>query len=266
MQTGSENLEYDGVSEAVQVQDEVAELVVGEPWGFWATVGFSFAIAAGFFAFTIPLGIVTYVILVMGDSNINSDEIAVMLESNGLFLSASTFVTAIPVVGLCILFAWLRKNITIGEYLGLKKVRPVEMLKWLAVLVVFVICHDCLTMAVGQEVVPEWMVKTYSSAGFMPLLWAAIIIIAPISEEVLFRGFLFRGFAASWMGTVGAVVITSLIWAGLHGQYNLYGIAGIFVGGLLLGYARVKSGSVLVPIAMHALLNLIATVEVMVKL
>jgi hypothetical protein len=55
------------------------------------------------------------------------------------------------------------------------------------------------------------------------------------------------------------------VWAAIHGQYDLYGMATIFALGVLLGTARVKTRSVLAPIALHALYNLISTVETMVQ-
>ena len=49
-------------------------------------------------------------------------------------------------------------------------------------------------------------------------------------------------------------------------QYDLYGVATIFVSGLLLGYARLKTGSLYPTLFLHGLMNLIATVEVVVFL
>jgi membrane protease YdiL (CAAX protease family) len=93
-------------------------------------------------------------------------------------------------------------------------------------------------------------------------LWFAFILVAPLAEEAFFRGFLFTGVAHSRLGPAGAVVLSSLLWAALHLQYDLYGMAMIFLGGLLLGYARWQSRTVYVPFAMHVVQNLVATVEV----
>jgi membrane protease YdiL (CAAX protease family) len=61
---------------------------------------------------------------------------------------------------------------------------------------------------------------------------------------------------------VGAVIITSLIWSALHAQLDAFALAGTFVGGLLLGWAMLKTRSVYIPIIMHTTWNLIATIEV----
>jgi len=39
-------------------------------------------------------------------------------------------------------------------------------------------------------------------------------------EELFFRGFLFRGLSSSFMGPVGAVLVTSALWALIHTQYD----------------------------------------------
>ena len=47
----------------------------------------------------------------------------------------------------------------------------------------------------------------------------------PVFEELFFRGFLLEGFRRTFLGTTGAVVLTSLLWAVIHTQYDLYYMA-----------------------------------------
>ena len=77
----------------------------------------------------------------------------------------------------------------------------------------------------------------------------------------MFRGFLLEGFRRSRLGPAGAVLLTSLIWTVLHAQYGLYELTHIFLLGIILGAARLSTGSVKVPMALHAVVNLIATIE-----
>jgi membrane protease YdiL (CAAX protease family) len=58
------------------------------------------------------------------------------------------------------------------------------------------------------------------------------------------------------------VVITSLLWALIHLQYGPYEISTVFILGLILGVARLTTGSIYTSIAMHAFVNLVATAEV----
>lgn len=80
-------------------------------------------------------------------------------------------------------------------------------------------------------------------------------MIAPIGEETLFRGFLFRSWRRSPRDAWTAIVATALLWAVLHAQYELYVMGQVFVFGLAFGWMRWKSGSILPTILMHALLN-----------
>jgi membrane protease YdiL (CAAX protease family) len=93
--------------------------------------------------------------------------------------------------------------------------------------------------------------------GTLPLLWLNSILVAPVSEELVFRGFLHRGWSASRLGITGSIFLTSALWALLHQQYNWIGILAIFSMGLAYGWLRQRSGSTALTIALHALNNLI---------
>ncbi len=175
----------------------------------------------------------------------------------------ATFASAPVAIGLAWLFARLRREMLVKDSLALKPVAGREMVRWCLALLVLVILSDGLTLLLGRAVVPEVMVDAYRTAYFPPLLWLGVIVCAPLSEEILFRGFLFKGILHSRLGGIGAVLLTSSIWAAIHAQYDLYGKATIFVIGLLLGVARLKTDSVYTGVVMHALMNLIATVQVM---
>jgi membrane protease YdiL (CAAX protease family) len=237
------------------------EMTQPRPWGFWATIGFSCAIAAAYLimgiivtlAFMIPAGI--------SNPKFDAYSFVETLNSNGTFLWISAIACAAIVTCLVFVFAGIRKQITIKDYLCLKNPGFRQILKWSVIIALFVFFSDGLTYLLGRKVVPQFMIDTYLTANFLPLLWLALIMAAPLSEEFFFRGFLFKGIECSKLGPVWAIIITSFLWSILHSQYDLYGIATIFVGGLILGLARLKSGSLYVPLAMHAVFNFIATVE-----
>jgi membrane protease YdiL (CAAX protease family) len=85
--------------------------------------------------------------------------------------------------------------------------------------------------------------------------------VAPAGEEIMFRGFLFRGLVTSERSGWPAIAIISILWAALHIQYDLFGGAQIFVVGLFLGWVRWRSGSILLTFLLHALFNLEGTLE-----
>jgi membrane protease YdiL (CAAX protease family) len=87
------------------------------------------------------------------------------------------------------------------------------------------------------------------------------VIVAPGGEEIMFRGYLFRGFARSERAAWPAIVVISLLWTLPHLQYDWTGMAEIFVAGLFLGWVRWRAGSTLLTFFLHALFNLEGTIE-----
>jgi membrane protease YdiL (CAAX protease family) len=133
--------------------------------------------------------------------------------------------------------------------------------RWLFFTLVFCALNDVLLWLVRGDVRDSGMNALYHSATQPALWWALSIVVAPVFEECLVRGMLLPAFAASRLGPRWAIVATSALWAVGHTQYDAVLMATIAVFGLLLGAARLYTGGITVPIAMHALNNLIATVE-----
>lgn len=235
----------------------------GSPWGPWATLGFGLAVAVGFVLAQIAAGVVfSLASVATGHEAAVGD--AASLQSNGLFLAVTTCGAAPVGVGLSLLFAGLRRGMTVWEYLGLKRVAGRRLLLWCLALVGMSVCSDGLSALLGRPLVPEVVLTMYRTAGYEPVLWLAVVVLAPLSEEIFFRGFLFAGWSRSRLGGWGAIFLTATLWAVIHLQYDWYGIATIFAAGLLLGYARLRTGSIVPAIVMHALMNLATTIEVVV--
>src|SRR5262249_45035445 len=104
------------------------------------------------------------------------------------------------------------------------------------------------------------------ASGSLALLWITFVLIGPAGEELMFRGFLFRGWARTPRAVIPAIVVISAIWAVIHVQYDWFGIAQIFLSGLVLGWVRWRSGSALLTLLMHGAMNAWATVETIIKL
>jgi membrane protease YdiL (CAAX protease family) len=81
------------------------------------------------------------------------------------------------------------------------------------------------------------------------------VLVAPLVEEFIFRGYLF-GVLQKWTGRWWALGLTSFVFAGIHG--HLPSFAGLFVLGLFLGVLYLRSGSLWIPIAIHAVFNAIS--------
>lgn len=188
------------------------------------------------------------------------------LAYNGVVVTVSILMSSPLVFGLTVLFANLRRGLKIKEYLGLHEVDSKSMVLWLLAVFLFAVLSDLVTLLLRRPMVPDFMLNVYRTATYKALLWIALVIAAPLSEEIFFRGFLFYGIQKTGLGAAGAIFLPSLIWTFLHIQYDLFSLTMVFVLGVLLGYARWRSQTVYIPIAMHALMNFIASVEVMLQI
>ena len=161
-----------------------------------------------------------------------------------------------------------RPGWSVAEYLGLVRPATRDTVMALLILVPFLLGYDAVTYLLGRDIVPPFQVDTYQSArdaGMLPLFWFALVIAAPVAEEIVFRGFLFRGWVRSERAALPGIVLISALFAAIHMQYDWFGVLQVFCIGLLLGFTRWRSGSTLLTILMHVLANLWATIESMIK-
>ncbi|MEM0897790.1 MAG: type II CAAX endopeptidase family protein [Verrucomicrobiota bacterium] len=84
----------------------------------------------------------------------------------------------------------------------------------------------------------------------------AAVIAAPISEEIIFRGFLYPALKR-YSDRFFAAVVTSLIFAVIH--FNTASVLPLFALAMVMVISYELSGSLLVPIGIHAIFNLFQT-------
>ena len=234
------------------------------PWGLLGTIAWGALGVCAWFAVQFA---VIIVFLVWRDAAAPGTVDMHKLANDGFLLAFVTIVAAPAWIGVSVIAARLRKW-RARDYLALVPPRRGEVAFGVACLAALLIGFDLLTLLVGRDVVPGFMREAYLSArtsGSLPLFFLAVVIVAPISEEIAFRGFLFRGLSASWLGVSGALIATSAAWTAMHVQYDAFTLAQIFCIGLLLGWIRWASGSTLLTIALHMLANFVACVQAAIK-
>jgi membrane protease YdiL (CAAX protease family) len=145
------------------------------------------------------------------------------------------------------------------EYLALRAVPAPVLLKWAGIMIAYIALTSGAAMLFHIDFGGAVMSNIFSDSRYPFLFWIAVVIAAPVFEEGLFRGLLFRGFEASFLKIPGTIALTAILWAALHIQYNFYGIAFIAGTGILFGLARARTGSLLVPLALHAAMNFVET-------
>ncbi len=86
------------------------------------------------------------------------------------------------------------------------------------------------------------------------ILLVVIVLVAPVAEEIFFRGYLYSAFKKAW-GVGAGLFLSSLLFALAH--MELYSFVPIFVIGWILAYIFEKTKSLFPIIFLHAAYNLI---------
>ena len=235
-------------------------------WGVLATLVWSVPIAVAFIALQVAALIAVIRLAWFGVPPGRVEDLMAWSASNGSMIAFSSVVSTIGCVALIAGIIKLKKGAKLRDYLALNTVPARTLAKWVGFTVVYIAVSDFLTYSLGRSIVPEFMLDAYASAQPAWLFWIALVLGAPLFEETFFRGFLFRGLQASVLGAAGTVIVTALLWTAIHTQYDLYWLTHVLAAGLLIGAARVATRSLYVPMAMHATLNLVATVETVILL
>src|SRR5262245_1178587 len=153
-----------------------------------------------------------------------------------------------------------------AEYLGYKLPRRGELVVAILILAALIIVGDTVSWLAGRHIVDRFQSDIYQAAknaNLLPLLLIAIIVLIPIGEETLFRGFLFSGWLRSPRVAWPVILLTAAIFAIIHVQYDWFLIVQVFIFGVFFGWARWASGSTILTMLLHALVNLEGTIETM---
>jgi len=229
-------------------------------WNFWGTVLWGlFAFAAMFIG---QIAVVVFFALERG-GQVNLATMIQAVAASGLAISLSV-IAGLPAVLLALWLAIRWTGIAFADYLGLRWTSWRNVALGVVGLVVLVVGWDLLSRAIGKEVAPDFMLDVFKSARADDALWLLVVAFcgaAPVTEELFARGFLYRGWSQSFLGVPGAILLSSIVWTGLHLQYDWFFFGEVFCIGLWFGYIRYRSGSTWLTIVLHALNNLAAVAQ-----
>lgn len=111
------------------------------------------------------------------------------------------------------------------------------------------------TLAIPQHSTLTGLTDSLPSWQLTPL---HAVLFAPIIEELTFRSAGWQVLRRTFSAPL-TILITAASFSGLHGiQYSFVWLVPIFVFGLLLGWMRERSGSVLLPVLAHMGANALA--------
>jgi uncharacterized protein len=137
--------------------------------------------------------------------------------------------------------------------LGVRPFRP-SALKWMAAAVgaylLFATFYSVLIVEPKQKDIAEGF-------GSIPIQVLLIVIAAPISEEVCFRGMLFGGLRRS-LARIPAALVAGIVFGGLHALTGVTAVPPLIAFGFILSLLYEKTGSIVPGIMLHMLNNCFA--------
>ncbi len=209
-------------------------------------------------AFLIVPGIVMVVLEEAWDTGIDENTNFVIKQTGGMLLGAGFIVFAV--------LAWVVGNwkLPLSSF-GLRWAPFANLLPVVLIYVLFIIplallgwFWTQLLKGLGQPVDIQDPVKMFMDAIErgnpleISLLVFSAVILAPLWEELIFRGLLY-GYLKSRMSVFAALLVSSLVFSAYH--FNLDALMPLLIVGIATGYIYERTRSLYFAIFFHALFN-----------
>jgi len=229
---------------------ELPEGVPSTPaWPPWTA---PVALVAGF-AMALVGAILLAVLATIGGYGINDQPPGVTI--------AATVVQDLALVGAAVVFARMTTRPRPADF-GLRRVSLRPAAKWMAIGWGVFFTFSAIWAAVlnldQTDDLPKELGADKNHVAALAAVAVLVCVVAPICEELFFRGYFFTALR-NWHGTWLAVVLTGVVFGGIHAGSAP---AGFLVPLMVLGSALCviywKTGSLLPCIALHALNNALA--------
>lgn len=198
---------------------------------------------------------VLYTLHFMGVSFVGINSVVFdAMAAAAIYLFALAFAIGLP---------WLFKKYTTREELGATRLPSWGDIGLAPVAFIVYFLASALLVYVASQIIPGFDVSQVQYVGFSRLsrsyeyvlAFTTLIVIAPVAEELLFRGFLYgklRQRLPIWL----AAVVTSLVFGFVHGQWNV-GVD-VFALSLVLCSLREITGNIWAGMLLHMLKNSVA--------
>lgn len=207
----------------------------------------------------------TIFILTHRSAGMNPKLLEDAMSKNAFFIVPMQFVIYIAIIGFMALLVWGRHKTSLAEAVHWNV--PAGRRIWAFALLTGTAL--ALISDIGEVVLHRWIPDSLPITEFFKdrpsalLLGAFGILVAPLMEELLFRGFLYPALAR-WTGTVVSVIITASAFTLLHGAqlgYSWAPLLLIFVVGLTLTITRVRTNSVATCVIVHMTYNFVLLLQ-----
>jgi membrane protease YdiL (CAAX protease family) len=175
------------------------------------------------------------------------------LAMQGRWLGVAEIIAFLPTIA--VLWVAIRMaGRSFAEYLALNWPSGNELLLAFAVTAALVAVQGALGPA-GPSAYSPYVA---GGAGGLFVFLIGGCLAAPIMEEFAFRGFMFRGWSESFLGPIGAIVLTSALFGIWHTHYDWLGRLWIFLFGLVLCTFRWRTNSTWLTVVVHSAVNIFA--------
>lgn len=190
--------------------------------------------------------------------------------------SVGQFITVLLIesISMLLLFGFLHKRKVKLATIGLvKKFKISDVVRAVAYYVVYFISY-LVVVKVVVELIPALDINQKQEIGFnsvaswqLPLVFMSLVILPPVVEEIIMRGFLYTGLKNK-LPKIWAILITSLLFAVAHLQAGsgekLLWIAALdtFILSIFLIRLKEKTGNLWAPIFLHSIKNFVAFLSI----
>lgn len=103
----------------------------------------------------------------------------------------------------------------------------------------------------------RWLLEGLRSDLWWGVVIAAVVL-APLWEEVTFRGFLLSALAKTRLGFWPAAAVSAALWTALHAGYSWPGLVSVFLAGMGLSWIMKRTGSMRAVVIAHGVINAFA--------
>ncbi|RBP45403.1 CAAX prenyl protease-like protein [Roseimicrobium gellanilyticum] len=158
-----------------------------------------------------------------------------------------------------IVYLRLFRDLHPPELFGLRHMPVHHALLWgfLAIVVTYAVVFLVASLkdGISQDQSPQETVDSFRKTtdwGFRILMGFMAIVIAPVTEELIFRGFVYgvaKRFTDRWFATIFSAVMFAIV------HFHVGTAPELFVLGLGFAVAYEQTGSLLVPVFMHMFFN-----------
>ncbi|HEX7291820.1 MAG TPA: CPBP family glutamic-type intramembrane protease [Conexibacter sp.] len=173
---------------------------------------------------------------------------------------AATVVQDGAFIGAAVLFAGRAGRVLPAQF-GLVRTRVGAAIGWMVAAYVTYVALGAAWAALidtdAQDSLPDSLGVDESTAALVAVC-VLVTVIAPLAEEVFFRGYFF-GALRNWRGPWPAALVTGLVFGAIHaGGTEPVFLVPLAILGFMLCVVRERTGSLLPCIALHAINNALA--------